>query len=45
MSSLEQNWKKGKNRFCLKAKGVGERGRGWGERGEMTQTMYVHMNK
>jgi hypothetical protein len=25
--------------------GVGERGREWGKEGEMTQTLYAHMNK
>jgi hypothetical protein len=24
---------------------VGRRGRGWGKGGEMTQTLYAHMNK
>jgi hypothetical protein len=41
MSSLQQNWRKGKSRFCLEVRGDGEdRGQG----GEMTQTMYVYMN-
>jgi hypothetical protein len=45
MSSLQQNWRKGQNRFCLEVR------RGWEERegvraeGEMAQTMYAHMNK
>jgi hypothetical protein len=43
MSSLQQNWRRGQNRFCLEVKGVGERGREW--RGEMAQTMNAHMNK
>jgi hypothetical protein len=38
MSSLQQNWRKGQNRFCLEARG--ERGEG-----EMAQTMYTCMNK
>jgi hypothetical protein len=38
MSSLQQNWRKGQNRFCLKV------GRGVQE-GGMAQTMYAHMNK
>jgi hypothetical protein len=33
MSSLQQNWRKGQNRFCLEAKGVGGRGTRWGRRG------------
>jgi hypothetical protein len=34
MSSLQQNWTRGENRFCLEARGVYEekRGRGQGER-------------
>jgi hypothetical protein len=39
MSSLQQNWRRGQNRFCLGARGI--RGR----RREMAQTMYTHMNK
>jgi hypothetical protein len=27
MSSLQQNWRKGPNRFCLEARGSGERER------------------
>jgi hypothetical protein len=42
MSSLQQNQRKEQNRFCLEARG-GERGQEAG--GEMTQTMYAHMNK
>jgi hypothetical protein len=30
MSSLQQNWRKGLNRFCLEARGVGRRRRRWG---------------
>jgi hypothetical protein len=45
MSSLQQNWRKGQNRFCLEAREVGGEGGGKGQVGEMTQTMYVHMNK
>jgi hypothetical protein len=34
MSSLQQNWKRGQNRFCLEARGqregAGERKGGWG---------------
>jgi hypothetical protein len=36
MFSLQQNWRRGQNRFCLEARG---------EEGEMAQTMYAHMNK
>jgi hypothetical protein len=46
MSSLQQNWRKGQNRFCLEASGVGRKGRKLEEqRGEMAQTRYAHMNK
>jgi hypothetical protein len=31
MSSLQQNWRKGQNRFCLEGRGRG-RGRGQGAR-------------
>jgi hypothetical protein len=41
MSSLQQDWRRGQNRFCLEARGVGEGEKG----GEMSQTMYAHMNK
>jgi hypothetical protein len=42
MPSLQQNWRREQNRFCLEVRGVWEsrrRGR------EMTQTMYAYMNK
>jgi hypothetical protein len=42
MSSLQQNWRRGQNRFFLEARGKGE---GEGNRGEMAQSMYEHMNK
>jgi hypothetical protein len=46
MSFLQQNWKRGQNRFCLEARGAGEEREGdGGERGEMSQTMYAHRNK
>jgi hypothetical protein len=44
MSSLQQNWRKGQNRYCLEVRGAG-RGRGWGARGRNSPTMYAHMNK
>jgi hypothetical protein len=45
LSSLQQNWRKGQNRFCLEARGeVKREGAGMG-RGEMTQTMYAYKNK
>jgi hypothetical protein len=37
MSSLQENWRKGQNRFCLEV-------RGGAVRGKMAQTMYAHMN-
>jgi hypothetical protein len=46
MSSLQQNWRKGQNRFCLEESRVGGEGAGRGGRGgEMAQTMYPHVNK
>jgi hypothetical protein len=45
MSSLQQNWRKGQNRFCLEARGVGGEGGGRGQWEEMTQIMYAHVNK
>jgi hypothetical protein len=45
MSTLQQNWRKGQNRFCLEARRWEGRGRGQGHGGEMAQTMYAHMNK
>jgi hypothetical protein len=42
MSSLQQNWRRGQNRFCLEAREVGEEEEGGGE---VAQTMYAHMNK
>jgi hypothetical protein len=35
MFSLQQNWRKGQNRFHLEARGVMGRGRGCGAEGEM----------
>jgi hypothetical protein len=45
MSSLQQNWRRGQNRFFLEVRGVGEEEVGGEQGGEMAQTMYVHMNK
>jgi hypothetical protein len=45
ISAIQKNWRKGQNRFCLEAREVGERGRGWVVGVEMAQTMYAHMNK
>jgi hypothetical protein len=36
MSSLQQNWKRGQNRFCLEVRG---------QEGDRAQTLYAHMNK
>jgi hypothetical protein len=33
MSTLQQNWRRGQNRFCLEVKWGGERGRRWGAGG------------
>jgi hypothetical protein len=49
MSSLQQNWRKGQNRFCLEAKGVGGQGRkwggGWGRNDLNNVCTYEYMNK
>jgi hypothetical protein len=45
MSFLQQNWRRGQNRFCLEGRKVGggrRKGRGTGV--EMAQIMYAHMN-
>jgi hypothetical protein len=41
MSTLQQNWRKGQNRFCLEMRGLGREREG----AEMAPTMYAHMNK
>jgi hypothetical protein len=45
ISSLQQNCKRGQNRFCLEVRrdGWGEGGRGQGR--ELVQTRYSHMDK
>jgi hypothetical protein len=43
ISTLQQNWRKAQNRFCLEGRGEGEEGQG--QEGEMTQTIYAHVNK
>jgi hypothetical protein len=46
MSSLQQNWRKGQNRFLLEAGGRRkERDEVGRQRGKMAQTMYAHVNK
>jgi hypothetical protein len=45
MSSLQQNWRKGQNRFCLEARGVEKMEGARGSGGEMAQTMYAHISK
>jgi hypothetical protein len=45
VSTLQQNWRKAQNRFCLEGRGEGERRWGWVQKGEMTQTMFAHLNK
>jgi hypothetical protein len=32
MSTLQQNWRKGQNRFCLEAREIAGRRKGWGAR-------------
>jgi hypothetical protein len=45
MSSLQQNWRRWQNRFCLEAKRVGGKGEDRRHGGEMAQTMYAHIKK
>jgi hypothetical protein len=45
ISTLKRNWKKAQYRFCLEGSGEGRRGCGWGQKGEMNQTIYAHVNK
>jgi hypothetical protein len=45
ISSLQQNWRKEQNMFCLIVREVRGEGGGGGQGEEMTQTVYVHMNK
>jgi hypothetical protein len=48
MSSLQQNWRKEQNRFCLEARGLGEKWRGQGDggrNGPNNVCTYEYMNK
>jgi hypothetical protein len=46
MSSPQQYWREGQNGFCMDERMVwGGEERGGGQGGEMTQTVYAHMNK
>jgi hypothetical protein len=45
MYTLQQYWRKGQNRLCLKARGFGGRGKGQRLGEEMAQTMYTLKNK
>jgi hypothetical protein len=45
MSTLQRNWRKAWNRFCLEARGKGEECGGGRQGEEMTQTMYADVNK
>jgi hypothetical protein len=45
MSSLQQNWRREQNRFCLEVRVVGGDRGGFEQGGVMAQTMYAHMNK
>jgi hypothetical protein len=50
MSSLQQNCRKGQNRFCLEVRGVGGKGkerreRDGAEAGGRNGPMYAHVNK
>jgi hypothetical protein len=45
ISTLQRKWRKSQNRFRLEERGEGGRTwrRGW--EGELTETMYAHVNK
>jgi hypothetical protein len=45
MSSPQQNWRKGQSRFSLDWGVLGDEEGSRGQRGEMVQTIYAHMNK
>jgi hypothetical protein len=45
MFSLQQNYRRGQNRFCLEVRGWGGEGKGMGQGEEVAQTMYAQMNK
>jgi hypothetical protein len=45
MSTIQQNLRKGQNRFCLEVSGWWGEGVCSEEEGEMAQTKYAHMNK
>jgi hypothetical protein len=46
MSFLQQNWRRGQNRFCLEARGMeGEREGAGDMRERRPKTMYTYMNK
>jgi hypothetical protein len=44
MSTLQQNWRRGQNSFCLEVRGIGGERRGKGHGEEMAQTTYAYMN-
>jgi hypothetical protein len=47
MSILQQNWRKGKNRFCLEARGVEGEREGTGDTREkwLKQCMHIWINE
>jgi hypothetical protein len=46
VSSLQQNWRKGQNRFCLEARRVGRKGQGRGGRTDPNNVCtYEYMNE
>jgi hypothetical protein len=45
MFILQQNWRKGQNRFCLEMREVGGEGLVVRQWREMAQTVYAHMNE
>jgi hypothetical protein len=45
MSTLQQNWRRGQDRFCLEEREWGAEGGDGGQGSEMAQTMNAQMNK
>jgi hypothetical protein len=43
MSSLQQNWRKGKNKFCLEVRGGEEEREGMGDRVEKWPKQCMHI--
>jgi hypothetical protein len=45
MSSLQQNWRRGKNRFCLEAREVGGSGGRERQGRKMAQCVHISINE